>query len=142
MPIQYRQNCAIAKTLELVGERWFLIIIKELMKGPKKFQELRTTLTGLASNVLSARLKKMEEEGLVKREIYSQHPLRAAYELTQKGKDLETILLALGRWGIEHLQIPIERIHTSCGTPVELQVHCPECEEQIHFPDTTVILKK
>lgn len=71
MAIQYNQSCAIAKALELVGERWTLIIVKELVAGAKKFQELRKELKGIASNMLSNRLKQMEEEGIVERRIYS-----------------------------------------------------------------------
>lgn len=138
MPIRYNQNCAIARALEVVGERWTLVLVKELMGGAKKFQELRDGLEGLSSNVLSARLKTMEEVGIVERRIYSQHPLRAEYVLSDAGRELEKVLVALGLWGIAHLQIPIERVHESCGTPVEVSIRCGHCEEDVSFGETAV----
>lgn len=140
MPIQYHQNCAIARGLELVGERWALIIVKELMSGPRKFQELRDELAGLSSNVLSSRLKSLEEAGIIERRIYSQHPLRAEYLLTPSGRALERVLIAMGLWAIEHLSIPIERVHKVCGHQVEVHVCCPSCEQDVGISETKVRL--
>ncbi len=99
---KYEQSCPIARTLDLVGDRWTLVVIRDLFLGRSKFSELAAGQPGPPPRVLSARLKMLVEEGLVEREIYCQHPLRAEYRLTEKGRSLLPVLLAIGKWGIEH----------------------------------------
>ena len=81
----YGQRCPVAKSLELVGERWTLLIVRDLLRGSCRFQDLLESLKGIAPNVLSERLKLMEEHALVERRFYSEHPPRAEYVLTEKG---------------------------------------------------------
>lgn len=96
-------SCPVARTLDIVGTRWTLLIIRDLLPGTMRFQDLQAGLPGMAPNVLSDRLKTLEAHGLVSREFYSDHPPRAAYTLTDRGRELGVIVLALGRWGMRHL---------------------------------------
>jgi len=98
----YDQVCPIARTLDLIGERWTVLILRQLSFGDTKYSELLRHLPGIPATVLSDRLKKLEEHGLVEREVYSEHPLRAGYSLTAKGDSLEPVLGALAAWGMEH----------------------------------------
>src|ERR1700730_3218801 len=96
----YRQDCPVARTLDVVGERWTLLILRDLFRqGPRKFQDLEASLTGIGPNTLSARLKRLEEAGIVERRFYEQHPPPPEYVLTQKGRALGPVLLALKKWG-------------------------------------------
>jgi len=96
----YGQDCPVASTLDVVGERWTLLILRDLLReGPRKFQDLEASLVGIGPNTLSARLKRLEEEEIVERRFYEQHPPRAEYVLTAKGRALGPVLLALKKWG-------------------------------------------
>ncbi len=104
MAKSYRQkSCPVARTLDLIGERWTILILRDLfLKGPRRFQDFQESLAGVAPNTLSARLKAMETHGLIVRHIYSEHPPRLEYHLTEKGKSLGPILKALRDWGQRH----------------------------------------
>ena len=88
MPKRYGQACPVAKSLELVGDRWTLLLIRDLLRGPRRFQDFQESLAGIPPNILSDRLKLMEEHALVTRRFYSEHPPRAEYVLTDKGREL------------------------------------------------------
>jgi DNA-binding HxlR family transcriptional regulator len=93
----------VARTLDLVGERWTLLILRDLfLHGPRRFQDFQDSLGGLAPNTLSARLKDLEEQGLVERHLYSEHPPRLEYRLSAKGRTLGPVLKALRNWGSRH----------------------------------------
>ena len=97
------RHCPVAKTLDLVGERWALLILRDLfLHGPRRFQDFQESLGSVAPNTLSARLKDLEARGLVAREAYSEHPPRLEYHLTEKGKSLRPVLKALRDWGNRH----------------------------------------
>jgi DNA-binding HxlR family transcriptional regulator len=97
---RYGQDCPVARTLDIVGERWTLLILRDLFRqGPRKFQDLEANLAGIGPNTLSARLKGLEEAEIVERRFYEQHPPRAEYILTEKGRTLGPVLLALKKWG-------------------------------------------
>lgn len=102
MARSYDQMCPIARTLDLVGERWTLLILRELYFGRSRFTEIARGLPGVPARLLSERLKKLEAEGVVERALYSEHPLRAEYRLTQLGESLKPVLAALATWGLEH----------------------------------------
>jgi DNA-binding HxlR family transcriptional regulator len=102
-------SCPIARTLDIVGERWTLLIIRDLLSGTKRFQDFQERLPGMAPNVLSARLKTLEAHGLVRRDFYSDHPPRASYTLTDRGRELGLVVLALGRWGMRNLSGKLNR---------------------------------
>ena len=98
----YQQRCPIARSLDIVGDRWTLLIIRDLGRGHSKFVDLMRELRGIAPNVLSDRLKLLEREGLVASTMYSQHPPRAEYRLTEKGEALRPVLRAFIEWGNEY----------------------------------------
>jgi DNA-binding HxlR family transcriptional regulator len=95
----YRQYCGVARALDLIGERWALLVVRELALGPKRFTDLRQGLPGVATNVLSLRLRQLERDGIVTRRQLPPPAPAQVYELTKPGRDLVPIMLALGRWG-------------------------------------------
>src|SRR5262245_4384789 len=125
MPKRYNQACPVAKTLEVVGDRWTLLAVRDLLPGARRFQDLLGSLPGIAPNILSDRLKLMEEHGLVTRQFYSDHPPRAEYALTDKGRELGTIVGALAAWGSRHLHKQVKLVHARCGHPVAVSFYCP-----------------
>jgi DNA-binding HxlR family transcriptional regulator len=99
----YNIECPIAHALDVVGERWTCLILRDLLlEGPRKFQDLQTSLTGISPTTLSARLKTLEEEGVIERNVYETNPPRSEYRLTSKGRDLAPVLKALRDWGRRH----------------------------------------
>ena len=97
-------DCPVARTLDLIGERWTLLLLRDLLlHGPRRFQDFQTSLPGVAPNTLSARLKSLEDNGLVRRELYSERPPRLEYVLTDKGKSLGPVVKAMRDWGSKHL---------------------------------------
>lgn len=131
MPKRYGQACPVARTLELVGDRWTLLIVRDLLAGTRRFQDLLGSLPGIAPNILSDRVKLMEQHGLITRRFYSEHPPRAGYELTAKGKELGTVVGALAAWGTRHVYPRARLVHTGCGHPVKLGYYCPDCGERV-----------
>src|SRR5690349_3122912 len=103
------QVCSIARTLEVVGERWTLLIVRDLSLGVTRFDELLESL-GIASNVLTDRLKRLVDEGIVERVRYNERPERFEYRLTAKGRELRLVLLALMQWGDRHISKKPPRI--------------------------------
>ncbi len=102
----YGQYCGLAYALDLIGERWALMIVRDLILGPKRFTDLELGLPGVPSNVLSTRLKELEQNGIVRRHVLP-HPARSVvYELTEYGQELEDIVLHLGLWGARSLGDP------------------------------------
>ena len=98
----YGQDCPVARTLDIVGERWTLLILRDLLRqGPRKFQDLEASLVGIGPNTLSARLSSLEELGLIERRQYEQHPPRMEYLLTDKGREVRPVLKALKAWGLK-----------------------------------------
>ena len=99
----YRQYCGVARALDLVGERWALLVVRELVLGPKRFTDLQNGLPGIGTNILAARLRQLERGGVVRRRTLPPPAASAVYELTGYGRELEEIVLALGRWGAKTL---------------------------------------
>jgi DNA-binding HxlR family transcriptional regulator len=95
----YGDPCGIARALDLVGERWALLVVRELLLGPKRFTDMRAALRGASSNVLSQRLHELDQAGIVRRRKLGPPAGIWVYELTDWGLDLEPVILALGRWG-------------------------------------------
>jgi DNA-binding HxlR family transcriptional regulator len=96
----YGQFCGVARALDLVGERWALLVVRELILGPKRFTDLAAGLPGIGTNVLTARLRELEQGGVVQRRVLAPPAGSTVYELTPYGRELEPVLLALGRWGV------------------------------------------
>src|SRR3990170_4263272 len=120
MPKLYGQRCPVAKTLEVVGDRWTLLVVRDLLGGARRFHDLPAGLPGLAPNILSERLKLMEAHALVSRRFYSDHPPRAEYELTAKGKELGVVVGALAAWGARHVYKGARLVHADSGKEVRL----------------------
>ena len=102
----YGDPCGIARALDLVGERWALLVVRELLLGPKRFTDLKAGLPGASPNVLSQRLRELEQAGIVRRRKLPPPAGVWVYELTDRGRELEPVLLALGRWGSRSPLIP------------------------------------
>jgi DNA-binding HxlR family transcriptional regulator len=99
----YRQYCGLARALDLVGERWALLVVRELLLGPKRFTDLLDGLPGVSTNVLATRLRGLERAGVVERNLLPPPAASAVYELTGYGRALEPAVAALGRWGAASL---------------------------------------
>ena len=100
MATGYGQSCPVARALDVIGEKWSLLILRDLKrKGPLRFQALEQGLPGVAPNTLSARLKLLEAQGVIATRLYERHPPRYEYYLTDKGKALGPVLKALYAWG-------------------------------------------
>jgi len=138
MPKRYNQSCPVAKTLEVIGDRWTLLVVRDLLRGTQRFQDLLGTLPGIAPNILSARLKLMEEHGLIRRRLYSDHPPRAEYALTDRGRELGMVVGALAAWGGRHVHKQSKLVHAGCGHPVSVGYYCPDCKEGVRGADVTV----
>ncbi|MEV1011641.1 helix-turn-helix domain-containing protein [Streptomyces sp. NPDC049881] len=103
---EYGQFCGLARAMEMVGERWAMLVVRDLLNGPRRYTDLRRGLPAIPTNILSSRLKQLEEAGLATRRALP-HPERAVvYELTDYGRDLEPALVALGRWGARTMTEP------------------------------------
>ncbi|WP_239312290.1 MULTISPECIES: helix-turn-helix domain-containing protein [unclassified Frankia] len=124
------RECSIADTLHLVGERWTLLAIRELMLGVRRFDGIVRS-TGAPRDILTVRLRKLEAVGIVRREQYSDHPPRYEYHLTPAGKNLTDVLLSLMKWGDQHLNAgdpPVRWRHT-CGEVLDPVLVCRHCGE-------------
>jgi DNA-binding HxlR family transcriptional regulator len=95
----YHDRCGIARALDAVGDRWALLVVRELLLGPKRFTDLRTGLPRVSPDVLAQRLRELEEDGIVRRDHLPPPAASHVYELTERGRELEPVILALGRWG-------------------------------------------
>ncbi len=100
MPEGYGIDCPVARALDVIGERWTLLVLRDLfLHGPRRFQDFESSLSGVSPNTLSARLKRLEDAGVVERRLYEERPPRAEYVLTPKGRELGPVLKALRAWG-------------------------------------------
>ena len=130
LPADYTsQNCSIARTLEVVGERWSILIVREAFLGIRRFDEYQRRL-GIARNVLQARLERLVEEGIMRRELYQERPPRYEYHLTSKGVDLWPTVVALLKWGDRHAAPagpPVIIEHKGCGGEVDDRRRCTKC---------------
>jgi DNA-binding HxlR family transcriptional regulator len=124
------QNCSIARTLELVGERWTMLIIRDALLGVHRFDGFRTSL-GIARNILTDRLNRLVDNEILQRTSYQDTPPRWDYQLTDRGRELATPILALMHWGDRHLAgqqgPPRLARHTACGGDVIERHVCAHC---------------
>lgn len=102
----YGQRCTVARALDVVGERWTLLLVRELLTGPKRYKDLLEGLPGIGTNLLAARLKALEERGLVRRTTLPPPAGSGVYELTGLGRSLEPVVVALSRWGSRLVEAP------------------------------------
>jgi DNA-binding HxlR family transcriptional regulator len=121
-------SCPIARTLDIVGEWWTLLIVRDALLGARRFEEFRRS--GIADNILSSRLDLLVRENIFDRRQYQEHPPRYEYALTDKGSDLLPVVVALGRWGLRWTDVdgsPPELIHRSCGSEIGPDLFCESC---------------
>ena len=102
----YGQYCGFARALEVVGERWSMLVIRDLLVGPKRFTDLHRGLPGIPTNILTTRLKELEEAGIIRRRALARPERAIVYELTEYGAELEDVVIGLGRWGAKQLGDP------------------------------------
>lgn len=121
----------LAEALATVGDRWKLLVIAALLDGASRFGELQEAIPEIAPNILSQRLRQLEQEGIVIAQPYSQRPPRFSYELTASGQDLAGVLRLLSGWGDRHRESDSEHRHGACGTPLEARWYCPTCGEAV-----------
>jgi DNA-binding HxlR family transcriptional regulator len=132
------QTCSLAATLEIVGERWTLLILRDAFLGIRRFEEFQSEL-GIARNVLASRLEMLVERGVLTRVRYQQRPERSEYRLTEKGIDLWPIVVSMMQWGDVHGGMesgpPLVLEHRGCGGGVDGHRICDRCGERLAARD-------
>ena len=131
------QDCSVARALEVVGERWTILILRDAFLGVRRFDDFHRSL-GVARNVLQTRLRRLVDEGLLERRRYQERPLRHEYFLTPHGEDLWPVLLALMEWGDRHLTegaTAPRALHRGCGGALTQRCTCTACEAEIGVGD-------
>ena len=131
-------SCSVARTVEVVGERWTMLILREAFLGVRRFDAIQRDL-GIARNILSDRLGKLVEHGVLERRRYQERPERFEYRLTDRGRDLYPIVVTLMRWGDEHLapggQAPVDLVHVPCGHRTHPVLVCDVCGRPVTARD-------
>jgi len=129
----YDLECSVARTLEQVGDRWTHLIIRDALYGVRRFDDFQADL-GIARNILTKRLNRLVNHGILRKEQYQAHPPRYEYRLTEKGRDLVPILMSLLAWGDRWLadgDVPLHVTHTDCGHQMHAVSVCSECAGSI-----------
>lgn len=130
------QSCSIARSLDVVGEWWTLLILRDAFRGVRRYEDFQSSL-GIARNVLAARLSKLVDAGILRRVPLPEHAGRHEYRLTDKGLDLQPVLLSLLRWGDrwateEGEDPPLVLDHTGCGHEADPRLVCGNCGAELH----------
>jgi DNA-binding HxlR family transcriptional regulator len=133
-------SCSIARTFDVIGERWTALLLRDVMLGVTRFDDMQRDL-GIARNVLAARLDALVEDGVLERRPYQENPVRHDYVLTEKGRELGTALLTLMAWGDRWTSgkdgPPVRLVHHSCGEHVAPAVTCSRCGEPLQLEALT-----
>ncbi|HWD54297.1 MAG TPA: helix-turn-helix domain-containing protein [Acidimicrobiales bacterium] len=135
------QYCPVASTLEVVGERWTLLILRDVFMGIRRFEAMQRDL-GIARNVLQARLERLVEEGVLVKRPYQERPQRSEYRLTEKGADLWPVLVALLKWGDRYGlegERPIILQHRGCGGEIDDRRRCVACGADVSVTEAIAI---
>ena len=131
-------HCSVARTLDIIGEWWTLLILRDAFYGVRRFEAFREHL-GISRKVLAGRLQRLTQEGILKKIAYQDNPVRFEYKLTQKGLDLLPILLSIMKWGDEWQtqpdEMPVVFVHKTCGQETEPRLVCSHCNEEIFARD-------
>jgi DNA-binding HxlR family transcriptional regulator len=142
LPREYNQTCSVARALEVLGERWTLLVIRDVFAGFRRFDQLQEHL-GIARNVLAARLRWLTEQGILERRPYQERPERYEYFLTEKGLDLWPVLVALVSWGDRHLAgpdgPPMVIVHKGCGGRVDDRRICERCGKALDVREARAV---
>jgi DNA-binding HxlR family transcriptional regulator len=134
------QTCSVARALELVGERWTLLIIRDAFIGVRRFGDFAERL-GIARNVLQDRLERLVDEGILEKVPYQERPVRHEYRLTEQGRDLWPVLVALLKYGDRHYAPdgpPMLLLHRDCGGDVDDRRVCAECGAALEVGDVQI----
>lgn len=123
--------------LDRVGDRWSLLIVEALLDGARRFGELGETLPGIAPNILTDRLRRLERAGIVRPTPYQERPTRLVYDLTADGRDLASALRLLADWGSRHTSDAEPLHHAACGTPLETRWFCRTCATVVDTTDAS-----
>jgi DNA-binding HxlR family transcriptional regulator len=126
-----RRPLPLEAALDRVGDRWSLLMVEALLDGPRRFGELTDTLSGIAPNILTDRLRRLERAGIVRSTPYQERPTRLAYDLTADGRDLASALRLLADWGSRGGSDAEPLRHLTCGTALEARWFCPTCEAAV-----------
>jgi DNA-binding HxlR family transcriptional regulator len=136
------QVCSIAATLEVVGERWSLLIVRDVLLGLRRFDEIQASL-GIARNVLQTRLTRLLDHGVLERRLYQERPARYEYRLTEKGLDLWPAIVALMNWGDRYAApqagAPVLLEHRGCGGAVDEHRICSACGARLSVRDVRAL---
>jgi DNA-binding HxlR family transcriptional regulator len=126
------ESSPLAEAVARVGDRWTLLLVGTLLHGPKRFNDLQAEIGGIAPNILSKRLKHLEQQRLVVARLYSERPPRYDYQLTAAGRELASALRLLAHWGAAHAGGGADAPrHETCGTPLETRWYCPTCDRLV-----------
>lgn len=137
MPTTEVRTCSIARTLEVIGEKWSVLAVRELMLGNHRFDEI-VRYTGAPRDILTTRLRKLEENGIIERRQYQERPVRFEYHLTPLGLSLHGVVTVLRAWGDEHLagaDGPPVLFEHSCGEVLRPKVVCTACDQTVRLED-------
>ncbi len=133
-------HCSIAQTLSVIGDRWTLLVLRDCFLGARRFDEFEASL-GLSPHLLSTRLAKLVEHGILARRPYQDRPARHEYRLSEKGRDLYPVIVSLLRWGDRWMGLeggpPVELVHRGCGQRTTPTFTCSECGEPIEARQMT-----
>lgn len=131
-------NCSVAQALEQIGEWWTLLILRDALLGVTRFEEFQSRL-GISRNILSTRLDKLVEDGILERRQYSDRPVRHDYVLTPKGRDLWKTVVVLREWGDRWItgrgDEPVVMVHDACDHKCIAELHCSHCGERLRARD-------
>ena len=137
------ERCSIAATLEVVGDPWTLLILRDAFQGVKRFEQWQERL-GVARNVLAARLKSLVSNGVLEPRRYSERPPRREYVLTAKGRALSPVLLTMAEWGDQHVygvgKGPVHFVHKTCGHDFHPHLACEACGAMVDGRDLTRVI--
>jgi DNA-binding HxlR family transcriptional regulator len=128
-------ECSVARTLDTIGDKWSLLIIRDAFYGVRRFDDFQKDL-GVARNILADRLRKLVDRGVLERRQYEERPPRFEYRLTESGRDLVSVVLAMMRWGdtwTTEGRPPVKIVHTTCGHETRPVVSCSECGEELRL---------
>ena len=134
------EACSIARTLSVIGDRWTMLVLREAFLRTRRFEDFQSRL-GATRHVLADRLQKLVDHGILARVQYQDRPLRFEYKLTEKGRDLYPVIVALlgwgDRWMADEHGPPIELVHRNCGHRMVPVPTCPHCGERVSARDVT-----
>jgi DNA-binding HxlR family transcriptional regulator len=142
------QPCSIARTLDVVGDWWTLLVLRDVFRGAHRFDELKSGL-GIATNVLTVRLKRLTDAGILERRAYQEHPPRFEYTATAKGRDLYPVLIALLQWGDRYMRDasdpsdapPRVVVHDTCGHAIRPAFSCPHCRSEVSAQNARTVAR-